>query len=84
MFVLLPDCALVAEAGSQDLEEITRGKSRVLFVGLTCGLRHAFLSSSSTATPVTFRHSAGYVAGQLVYAMSQPHFSTALLGFNPG
>jgi hypothetical protein len=28
--------------------------------------------------------SAGYVAGQLVYAMSQPHFTTALLGFNPG
>jgi len=27
--------------------------------------------------------SAGYVAGQLVYSMDQPHFTTVLLGFNP-
>lgn len=51
--------------GTQDLIAITKGKARVLFVGITCGF------------------SAGYVAGQLVYAMSQPHFSSVLLGFNP-
>ncbi len=34
--------------------------------------------------PLSLLSSAGYVAGQLVYAMSQPHFSSVLLGFNPG
>jgi hypothetical protein len=73
---------------------ITKGKARVLFVGITCGFRcvhHYFVDWEpqlirlfTLPTPLSLLSSAGYVAGQLVYAMSQPHFSSVLLGFNPG
>jgi N-acetylmuramic acid 6-phosphate (MurNAc-6-P) etherase len=52
-------------AGAHDLENITRQYTKVVFIGITCGL------------------SAPYVAGQIEYSMSQPHFSTVLIGFNP-